>query len=106
MSTRFGAAALVARSAVRAKARMPRRGGGNAEPVPPLIKTPAPEASPPNGFLFGEKPGPRVAALWEPIYNYGILGGILAMGFMLGQMPDTSAQTWARGKALERLEGK
>jgi hypothetical protein len=44
--------------------------------------------------------------MWEPIYNYGVLGGILAMGFLLGQMPDTSTQTKYREVALARIDGK
>eukprot|EP00127_Corallochytrium_limacisporum_P002421 Clim_evm62s119 gene=Clim_evmTU62s119 len=58
----------------------------------------------PNGFLFGEPPGPRKWETWEYIWYVGFYGsivyGIIAYNFR----PDTSLKAWAHEEAMRRIE--
>ncbi|KAE8259929.1 hypothetical protein A4X13_0g660 [Tilletia indica] len=61
----------------------------------------------PTGYLFGEKPPPkgqkRQKEDWENVWMYGMFGGMAFAGVVLLYRPDTTIQTWAMGKAKERL---
>eukprot|EP00041_Stephanoeca_diplocostata_P020623 m.464542 g.464542 ORF g.464542 m.464542 type:complete len:98 (+) comp21620_c0_seq5:119-412(+) len=58
---------------------------------------------PPNGFLWGQKPGTVSKETWEVPYKAGIIGGLVLAGFLLSMKPDTSTQTWGREEAQKRL---
>ncbi|KAH7068978.1 ESSS subunit of NADH:ubiquinone oxidoreductase-domain-containing protein [Paraphoma chrysanthemicola] len=62
---------------------------------------------PPNGWLFGVKPGEKYEKEgWEGAMYWGFCGamafGIVAYAFK----PDTSIQTWALEEARRRLEAE
>lgn len=82
---------------VRAARSLPIRGGDHHAhahgPTPPIYK---------NGFLFGEKPGPRKMENWEKIWIVGMGGGFLFAAVGLYYKPDTSLEKWATEELKRR----
>ncbi|RMY75711.1 hypothetical protein D0864_07444 [Hortaea werneckii] len=62
---------------------------------------------PPNGWLFGVKPGEKYENEgWENIWYYGFFGSLVFGLVGYCYKPDTSIQTWALEEARRRLEAE
>ncbi|VDB99700.1 unnamed protein product [Peniophora sp. CBMAI 1063] len=64
----------------------------------------------PTGNLFGEPPlapgQKRKWEWWEPLWYFGMYGGMAAAAVGLYFKPDTSIKTWALKEAKARMEAR
>jgi len=70
----------------------------------------APHYNEPTGNIFGEPTltpgGKRKWEWWEPIWYFGIYGGMALAAVGLYFKPDSSIKTWALNEAKARMEAR